>query len=193
MKKILITLIAALGFISSQSSAQVTLRANISSQPLWGPIGYNHVDYYYLPDVESYYYVPKKQFIYSDNGKWNYSASLPSRYRGYNLYNGYKVVINSSDAYHNFDSDRVRYARYKKVKGQKAIKYSKDSRYYVVKGHPHGMPPGQAKKVYSRRNSNGKGAGNAAINGNGNRNSKGVINSNGKHNGAGNGNGKGKH
>jgi len=161
MKRIFITLLVAIGLISFRSSAQVSINVNIGSQPLWGPVGYDHVDYYYLPDVESYYYVPKRQFIYLDNGRWNFSLSLPSRYRGYDLYNGYKVVINSRDAYHNFDNDRVRYAKYKKVKGQKVIRYSDDPRYYVVKGHPHGIPPGQAKKIHSK----GKGA--AAGKGNG--------------------------
>ncbi|MGY3054135.1 hypothetical protein ACVWYG_002338 [Pedobacter sp. UYEF25] len=177
MKKIFLTLLVAIGFISLKSSAQVSINANIGSQPLWGPVGYDHVDYYYLPDVESYYSVPKRQFVYLDNGRWNFSRSLPSRYRGYDLYNGYKVVINSRDAYHNFDNDRVRYGKYKKVKRQKAIKYSDDPRYYVVKGHPHGMPPGQAKKIYSK----GNGAGNWK--GNGGK----------KGNGGGKGNGKGKH
>ena len=156
MKKIFITLLVAIGFISFQSSAQVSINVNIGSQPLWGPVGYDHVNYYYLPDVESYYYVPKKQFIYLDNGRWKFSRSLPPRYRGYDLYNGYKVVINSRNAYHHFDSDRLRYARYKKVKGQKAIRYSNDPRYHEIKGNPHGMPPGQAKKIHSK----GKGSGN---------------------------------
>lgn len=159
MKRLFITLLVAIGLISLRSSAQVSINVNIGSQPLWGPVGYDHVDYYYLPDVESYYYVPKRQFIYFDNGRWNFSASLPSRYSGYDLYNGYKVVINSRDAYHNFDNDRGRYSKYKKVKGQKTIKYSDDPRYYEVKGHPHGMPPGQAKKMHSKGASKGHGGG----------------------------------
>ncbi|KIO75842.1 hypothetical protein TH53_18290 [Pedobacter lusitanus] len=43
----------------------------------------------------------------------------------------------------------------KKVRSQKVIKFSDDPRYYVVKGHPHGMPPGQAKKYYSKENGKG--------------------------------------
>lgn len=150
MKKlIVIGLLGIIGMISQPAAAQISVNVNIGSQPLWGPVGYDHVDYYYLPDIESYYSVPKRQFIYMDNGRWIFSASLPSRYHSYNLYNGYKVVVNSYD---NFNSDRVRYAKYKKVHTQKLIKYSDDSRYYVVKGHPHGMPPGQAKKYYGKDN-----------------------------------------
>jgi len=162
MKKIFITLVVVIGLVSFKSSAQMSINVNIGSQPLWGPTGYNHVDYYYLPDVESYYSVPKRQFIYLDNGKWIFSTGLPSRYSGYDLYNGYKVVVNSRNAYQNFDNDRVRYAKFKKVKGQKAIKYSNDPRYYVVKGHPHGTPPSQSMKIHSK--GNGKGS----LKGNGN-------------------------
>jgi len=156
MKKIFLTLLVVIGLISFRVSAQVSINVNIGSQPLWGPVGYDHVDYYYLPDVESYYYVPRRQFIYLDNGRWIFAASLPSRYRNYDFYNGYKVVINSRDAYRNFDHDRVYYAKYKKRHDQKLIRYSDDPRYYVVKGHPHGMPPGQAKKMYGKDAGKGK-------------------------------------
>lgn len=130
----------------------MSINVNIGSQPLWGPVGYDYVDYYYLPDIECYYHVPRRQFIYRDNARWIFSASLPSRYRGYNLYDGYKVVVNSRDPYRNFDRDRVTYSRYRHSGGQQVIRYSNDSRYYVVKGHPHGM----SKKYYSRDHDRGR-------------------------------------
>lgn len=184
MKRILVTFIVVFSLISLKSSAQVNISVNIGSQPLWGPVGYDYVDYYYLPEVESYYNVPQRQFVYLSNGRWVFSASLPSRYRGYDLYSGYKVVVNRRDAYLNFNNDRVRYARYKKVHNQRAIRYSKDSKYHVIKGHPHGMPPGQAKKMYSNRNRynnkeyNKKGYNNK---GKGNGRGKGANKSRGRH------------
>ncbi|HQS04855.1 MAG TPA: hypothetical protein PLT16_04385, partial [Daejeonella sp.] len=87
----------AAGFIAFSGApvkAQVRVNINLGAQPEWGPTGYNHVDYYYLPDIETYYYVPKRQFIYLENGRWLFMSALPSRYRGYDLNNGYKVVIN---------------------------------------------------------------------------------------------------
>ncbi|WP_316752387.1 hypothetical protein [Pedobacter gandavensis] len=151
MKKLIImSLLGVMGILPFRAAAQISLNINIGSQPLWGPVGYDHVEYYYLPDVESYYYVPKQQFIYQDRGKWIFSRTLPSRYRNYDLYNGYKVVVNSRDPYRNFDNDRRQYARYKNVRTQQVIRNSNDKRYYVVKGHPHGMPPGQAKKYSTR-------------------------------------------
>lgn len=151
MKKfILLGMLGILGWIPYQAQAQLSINVNIGSQPLWGPVGYDYVDYYYLPDIECYYHVPARKFIYRDRARWIFSSSLPSRYRGYDLYNGYKVVVNSRDPYRNFDRDRVAYGRYRNVRSQQVIRYSNDSRYYVVKGHPHGMPHGQAKKYYSR-------------------------------------------
>ena len=139
MKKlILLGMLGVMGWMPYQAQAQLSINVNIGSQPLWGPVGYDHVDYYYLPDIECYYHVPKRQFIYMDNARWIFSSSLPSRYRGYDLYNGYKVVVNSRNPYRNFDRDRVAYARYRSVRGQQVIRHSNDSRYYVVKGHPHG-------------------------------------------------------
>lgn len=151
MKKLIIlSMLGIMGFLAQPAAAQISLNINIGSQPLWGPVGYDHVDYYYLPDVESYYSVPKQQFIYQERGKWIFSRSLPARYRSYDLYNGYKVVVNSNEPYRNFNRDRVQYSRYKNVRTQQVIRNSNDKRYYVVKGHPHGMPPGQAKKYPAR-------------------------------------------
>lgn len=126
------------------SQGQLNIHVNIGSQPVWGPEGYDQADYYYLPDIESYYSVSTHQFIYLNNGRWIYSANLPPRYANYDLYSGYKVVINKPRPYLNFNQDRVQYARYRGYRGrQVVIRDSKDERYH---GNPHGMPPGQAKK-----------------------------------------------
>ncbi|MFM6975405.1 MAG: hypothetical protein ACKOW2_00945 [Sphingobacteriaceae bacterium] len=161
MKKIMLISLIALGTLSvSQSSAQISVNVNIGSQPLWGPVGYDRVDYYYLPDIEAYYSVPRGQFIYVSNGRWVFSASLPGRYAGYNLYNCYKVVVNRPTPYLDFKNDRIKYAKYRGWSGkQKAIKFSDDPRYYAVKGHPHGMPPGQAKHMPGPREDDGNGKG----------------------------------
>ena len=138
MKKIcLLFMIVAGSFICIPASAQVRVNINIGNQPVWGPVGYDHVDYYYLPDIESYYYVPTRQFIYLSNGRWTFSTSLPYRYRNYNLYTGYKVVVNEPRPYLNYSRQRTEYSRYRNWGGrQMIIRNSNDSRYYVVKGHP---------------------------------------------------------
>jgi hypothetical protein len=137
MKKILLFLaIAAGSIICIPASAQLRVNVNIGNQPSWGPVGYDHVDYYYLPDIETYYYVPTRQFVYLDHGRWIYSSSLPYRYRGYNLNRGYKVVVNQPRAYQYFPMHRAEYSRYRNYSGrQMIIKNSKDPR-YIVKDHP---------------------------------------------------------
>lgn len=173
-------LIACLtGFLSlfaGSSEAQVSVNINIGSQPLWGPVGYDHVDYYYLPDVDTYYYVPKRQYIYLQNDRWIFSTALPSRFAGYNLYNGYKVVLNTPQPWLSYKTHKVKYARYKGYKAkQPAIRYSNNPKYFIVKGHPKGVPPGQAKKVSSvkAKGSHGTGKGNKQGKGNKNNEKKG--------------------
>lgn len=85
--------------IFQPAKAQVSLQINIGLQPNWGPRGYDHVDYYYLPEIESYYYVPTRQFVYFERNKWVHRKSLPARYRNYDLYQGRKIVINQPRPY----------------------------------------------------------------------------------------------
>lgn len=131
MKKIILAVIFGVASLSSISTkAQVSVNINIGSQPQWGPAGYDHVDYYYLPDMDVYYNVPAKQYVYLENGRWIKRSSLPSRYRGYNLYNSYKVVMNSPKPYLAHQTHVKEYSRYKNNNNkQVSIRDSKDSRY----------------------------------------------------------------
>lgn len=127
--------------------AQVNIQVNIGSQPSWGPVGFDYVEYYYLPDIEVYYYIPSHQFIYLSNGRWIFATSLPYRYRTYNLYTGYKVVINEPQPYLHFHTHKVMYAKYKGNSGkQVVIKNSNDPKYYGVKGHPKNKGGGKGNK-----------------------------------------------
>ncbi len=138
MKKlILITAFLFAGIIVSKTNAQVSVNVNIGVQPVWGPVGYDYVEYYYMPDIEVYYWVPRRQYIYLSNGRWVFSAGLPAAYRSYNLYSGYKVVINEPRAYVYFNQHKVKYKTYKGNYGKQVIiRNSSDPKYYVVKGHP---------------------------------------------------------
>src|SRR4029079_7753755 len=125
MKKIILAtaLFTAALVTVNKTEAQVrfNLNVNIGSQPVWGPVGYDHVEYYYLPDIEAYYYVPRHQFVYLSGNRWIFSTSLPYRYRNYNLYSGYKVVINEPRPYLNFTTQRITYAKYKGNNGRQVI------------------------------------------------------------------------
>ncbi len=63
--------------------------------PKWGPSYYDGTRYYYLPDIESYYDMHTREFIFLTNAQWNYSPYLPSIYQDFNLNNSFVVVVNS--------------------------------------------------------------------------------------------------
>nr|WP_068886670.1 hypothetical protein [Pedobacter panaciterrae] len=171
MKKLIfLTLLGAIAFLPNKSNAQVSLSVNIGSQPAWGPSGYERADYYYMPDIDSYYNVPSRQFIYLSNGNWVFSAGLPPRYRNYDLYHGYKVVINSPEPYRYYSDHRVRYARYRSYRSQPVIRYSRPVRYidrgrgydrhdsYKYKKHDNGRGHGRDHDRGGNRG-NGRGHG----------------------------------
>jgi hypothetical protein len=106
------------------TQAQVSISVNIGSPPLWGPIGYTDVQYYYLPDVEAYYDLRSSQFIYLTAGEWVHRTYLPIRYRNYDLYNGYKVVMTDyrgNTPYVHFKDHKIKYAKGYHGQPQKSI------------------------------------------------------------------------
>ena len=66
-----------------------------------------------MPDIETYYYVPRHQFIYFSDGRWVFASTLPPIYHDYDLYRGYKVVVNEPRPYLHHDEYRVKYAHYR--------------------------------------------------------------------------------
>ena len=94
--------------------AQVSVTLNVGPPPAWGPSESVGVQYYYLPDVEAYYDVQSSMFIYRSGGLWVHRTYLPRRYRNYDLYNGYKVVLNDYHGrtpYTNYEQHRRTYSR----------------------------------------------------------------------------------
>jgi hypothetical protein len=140
MKKIQIILIflALLVMKASLSSAQVSLNVNINSQPLWGPVAYDHVEYYYMPECDMYYYAPRSQFVYLKGNKWVFSNKLPYQHRNIDLYSTYKVVINESKPYLRNDHYSNYYKHFKQEHPkQEVIRDSRDSKYTKRKNHPN--------------------------------------------------------
>lgn len=109
--------------VSQKSDAQVSvgINVNIGSQPAWGPVGYDHVDYYYMPDIDVYYNVPQRQYIYLDGGRWMYSTALPMRCRNYDIYRGYKVVVNEPRPFMRNDFYREKYRNFRGYYGRQVV------------------------------------------------------------------------
>lgn len=136
MKKlILLLIIGASGLMCQTAIAQVSFHVNLDLQPDWGPVGYDHVDYYYLPDIEAYYYVPTHRYYYRENGCWINRSYLPGRYRGYDMYHARKIVINGRNPYLRHNEYRERYQRSNDRYDQRSIRDSRESRYMGNRDH----------------------------------------------------------
>lgn len=112
MKTLKLITLALFLFASTANHAQVSVNLSFGTPPQWGPTGYSEVSYYYLPDVQSYYDIRAAQFIFLSDGAWIRSRNLPNRYRNYDLYNGYKVVLNDyhgTRPYSHYQEHRTRY------------------------------------------------------------------------------------
>ncbi|GAA4378990.1 hypothetical protein GCM10023186_16090 [Hymenobacter koreensis] len=140
-------------------TAQAQVSINV---PNWGPAAPAGAQYYYVPEYGGYYDLRAQHYIVQRNGKWQRLTNL----NGYNPSNFHPVVINYAGA-----TPWVNVTEHKN-------KY----------GHPHGMPPGQAKKM--RSTSYGPGSGVIVVDPN--RGNQGGHPGKGHGNGNGKGNGKGK-
>ncbi|RXM47188.1 hypothetical protein [Flavobacterium sp. YO12] len=136
--------IGALFFTVSFSNAQVSVNLNIGTPPAWGPTGYADAHYYYLPDLEIYYDINASDYIYINSGRWLRSKRLPKKYRNYDLYNEYKVVLTDyrgNSPYDNYKTHKVKYGKGYKGKPQKTI----------------GQKPGKGNNKEHKNNGHGNG------------------------------------
>jgi len=134
-----------LGFVLSFSlftKAQVNVNVNIGTPPVWGPVGYTEARYYYIPDIETYYDISAGMFVYMGPRGWIHARVLPRMYSHFDLYNGYKVVL-------NFRGDNpYRYYEIHKTKFPKGYKNHKQKPFKMK--HDNGNHSGHFKKVNSK-------------------------------------------
>jgi hypothetical protein len=115
MKKLNLFILGTLFFVFNVSHAQIDININLGKPPVWGPVVTTE-EYYYLPDINSYYDIRQSEFIYLTNGAWIRNKSLPRRYRSYDLNSGYVVVLNDyhgRNPYKNFKNHKLKYYREK--------------------------------------------------------------------------------
>jgi hypothetical protein len=111
-KAVLLLLVIGTALTQETLTAQVRFNVNINiggGRPAWGLPGNYAGDYYYFPEIDTYYDIPHRQFVYWNNGNWAFGYELPYWYRGYDLYRGYKVVINEPRPYLRCEVYRDRY------------------------------------------------------------------------------------
>ena len=122
------------------TQAQVSVNVNLGTPPVWAPADRVETQYYYLPEIDTYYDVPSERFIYISNGRWIRSTVLPVRYRGYNLNSGRVVYLtdyrgNSPYVYHK--KHKVKYVTTVYRQPKKVV--------YVDRGGNNGNHKGHGK------------------------------------------------
>lgn len=144
MKKCFYLSLLFIGLVFFQTShAQVRVNVNIGSQPLWGPVGYDYVRYYYMPEIDVYYDVMNRKYTYYQGSKWVTKSKLPGRYKHFDIYRTYKVVINDSSPWRYHNNHRRHYRQYAHNRTQVILrdgdrgKYGRNEKRYS-KNH-HGM------------------------------------------------------
>lgn len=66
-------------------------------------------DYYYLPEVEAYYSIPRHCYYYQDGGRWISAAYLPGAYRNYDWRGAQRYEIRGRRPYMHHDQYRTRW------------------------------------------------------------------------------------
>jgi len=116
-------------FYTNSVKAQVSIHLgiNIPARPVYVPaprpvvveeapvydddVSYDD-DYYYLPEVEAYYSVPRHCYYYNDGNAWITAAYLPGAYRNYNWRTAVRYEVRASRPYLHHDIYRSRWGGY---------------------------------------------------------------------------------
>lgn len=107
---------------AATSQAQVSINLNIGTpavvvRPAWVPQNHVNVDFYYIPEIQSYYDVSSGLYVYLDNGNWCRTRYVPVRYRNYNLNHARRIELRGYHGsrpytYYNCHNERYSNNRY---------------------------------------------------------------------------------
>jgi hypothetical protein len=56
-----------------------------------------YLRYYYFPNLQAYFDLLNREYIFKHNGEWHYAAELPQNYGGYSLYKTTRTFITDYD------------------------------------------------------------------------------------------------
>ncbi|WP_417357743.1 hypothetical protein [Flavobacterium sp.] len=135
MKTLRILLVGLFLMTGALAKAQVSVSVNMNigtpapAPAVWVPATHVEARYYYMPEINVYYDINARNYLYVRNGAWVRTAYVPVAYRNYDFHRCQKVVVNN---YYG----RTPYTYYKpyKVKKVKHAKhYHKHSRRRVAR------------------------------------------------------------
>jgi hypothetical protein len=113
-KALLAVLIPGALLLVSETKAGTGIRSSVtgSMHSSRETTSYFESQYYYLPEIDLYYDIVNRWYIYFERNRWVYNSELPAMYRGYNLARGYKVLINEYKPYLHASEYREQYRNY---------------------------------------------------------------------------------
>jgi len=115
MKKTLpatIVLCALFSVNTGKAQTSFALNVNIGRQAGLQAANYYESQYYYFPEIDLFYDIVNRRFVYFENNRWVYASELPYTYRGYDVSRGYKVMINEYKPYLHGNEYREKYREY---------------------------------------------------------------------------------
>lgn len=143
MRRLLLATLISLGGLvatTEQTQAQLNVNINIGQQPLWGPVGHDYAQFYYIPQMNVYYDVINALFYFQQGRRWINARVLPPRFGHFDLYNMHKIVMNQHNPFRHNHRHIQQYRNYHNMQRQIAIRDARDNRYYAHPQHPrHNM------------------------------------------------------
>lgn len=169
MKKMIFmaALIAGL-FSLTPASAQIHVNVNINSQPAWGPSGYDYARYYFIPEINAYYDVASRLYVYQNGNSWIKRRALPARYKNFDLYGAYKVVLNGSNPWNKHSAYKRQYGKFINQHNKQTSLRDYRKNGGNKNGHDNGRKVGYEKNHQNNgMGNNGKGHENNGVGNNG--------------------------
>lgn len=71
--------------------------------------------YYFYPNLDAYFDRKTSEYIFKKEGQWVKELEIPQAYRGYSIYNNYKVEIadyKGETPYENLNENKKKYPYY---------------------------------------------------------------------------------
>ncbi|MFL9832243.1 hypothetical protein ACSV4D_16090 [Flavobacterium sp. ARAG 55.4] len=133
MKTLKLITAAMFLFAASTSQAQVSINVNVGTpvvvRPAWVPHNHVGIDYYYIPEIQSYYDVNASMYVYLNRGNWVRTRYVPVAYRNYDLSRAHRVALRGYHGirpYSHFTNHKVKHYNTRYTDGRR---YSKNHYY----------------------------------------------------------------
>lgn len=150
-------LVLLLGLLLAGVAAPAQAQVNINIQtPGWGPAVRSNAQYYYIPEIDAYYDLYDRSYVYFDGLNWLRSYQLPVVYQGYDPYQFHPVVIDYIGA------QPWGYIRDHRLRYRSGYAYSQPRRVVVAqpyRGGYYNAPRTQYREQYNRGNYGNYGGG----------------------------------